>query len=106
MRIFFLKFRFYKPALRKLLCAISHIHTAKDAEREHFLWCELGLEPWVKVSPRRFAEFIAIPSLHLVVNEYGFLFHGLSLQMISLFFVLFELYIIIILFKIDSKIYA
>lgn len=51
-----LKLRAAKPALRKLLPTVAHVHAAKHTECEHLLWGEIGFKLRIKVPPRRLRE--------------------------------------------------
>src|ERR1035437_10708316 len=41
---FVTEFGVNKPLFRKLASAIGHVLSAKNAQFEHFLWCQFGLE--------------------------------------------------------------
>ena len=44
---------FRKPALRKLIPAVSHILAAEHAEPKHVRGCQLRLKFWIKIPPFR-----------------------------------------------------
>lgn len=72
----FLKAGTRKPRTRKFTSAITHIHAAKDPEREHLGGREVGAEFWVKRFSHCCSACIGIPILHRVADDYMNRLHG------------------------------
>ena len=70
------EFRLCKPITRELLYSIRDILSAKDAEAQHLFWRKLGFEIGVKFRPNWLDKQIAVPALHLIVNDDRSLLHG------------------------------
>jgi hypothetical protein len=58
-----------EPARRKLFGAISHVLAAEHTEAKHFGWRQIRLELWVEVATDRFDEFVAVASLHPIIDS-------------------------------------
>lgn len=70
-----------EPALGELLTAVAQVDTAEDAELEHLLGRELGLEARIKAAPRGRGEHVAIALLHLVSHRHRLSsFHTLPIE--------------------------
>ena len=57
-----------EPARRKLIGAISHVFAAEHTEAKHFGWRQIRLEFRVEVATDRFDEFVAVASLHPIID--------------------------------------
>ena len=59
-----------KPARRELRGTISHIPSAENAECQHLLGRQLGLELRIEIASDRFCPEVTVAPLHLVVDDY------------------------------------
>gem|GEM_PF-4202070 len=67
--------RINKPILRELVCAISHIFAAKNAQFEHLQWSQFRPEVWLEVFPHRLRQKVDVIRLHQIINAYAYLLH-------------------------------
>lgn len=67
--------RFFEPFFRKLFSAVCHIFAAENAELQHLLGGQVGLEVGVEVFPHGFGEVVSVTRLHEVIYNCSFLSH-------------------------------
>jgi hypothetical protein len=70
-----------EPFFGEFGLAIGHVFAAEDAEAEHLLWGELGLEVGVEVFAGGFGALVGVVFLHLVVDDYLLRAHGWNLPL-------------------------
>jgi len=66
---------FFEPFFRKLFSAVCHIFAAENAELQHLLRGQVGLEVRVEVFPHGFGEVVSVTRLHEVIYNCSFLSH-------------------------------
>lgn len=67
--MFVAELRPVEPIIGKLASTIGEVLPAEDAQAQHLLWHELGIEALIEMPSRRLQEIVLVTMLHEVVHE-------------------------------------